>query len=79
MEPWDETIRKYIQNAPPIECRQVQAPLTFLLDRKLFFNQTAFDEAGYAVDSVECQKRCFDRGQDDNHNNYEEWEIFKVK
>ncbi|KAI6189656.1 hypothetical protein M3Y97_00032200 [Aphelenchoides bicaudatus] len=73
LDPWDETVRKYIENAPPIECRQIQAPLTYLQNRQLFFNLTAFEQAGYSLDTIQCQCRCFDRGRNDDTNEYEEW------
>ncbi|KAI6236761.1 hypothetical protein M3Y95_00192500 [Aphelenchoides besseyi] len=73
LEPWDETIRPYIKNAPPLECRQVQPTLTFLHDSRVFINKSAVVEAGYSLESIRCEFRCFERGADDDHNFYHEW------
>ncbi|KAI6218669.1 hypothetical protein M3Y99_01695400 [Aphelenchoides fujianensis] len=73
LEPWDETVRPYVKNAPPLECRPVQLPFSHVADGRLWLNRTAIEAAGYSPSALSCDFRCFGRGEDDDHNRYEEW------
>ncbi|CAD5232252.1 unnamed protein product [Bursaphelenchus xylophilus] len=71
-DPWDETILHYIEYPGPLDCKQVQLPLTYLDSRILKLNNSALKEAGYSRDSIKCQFRCF-QWKSDDENQYLEW------
>ncbi|CAD5224334.1 unnamed protein product [Bursaphelenchus okinawaensis] len=71
-DPWDETVLPYIEYPGPLQCQQVQPPLTYLHSRILHLNKTALQEAGYSEDAIRCQFRCF-RWKSDYETQYDDW------
>lgn len=74
--PFDPTIKQYIFTPKPLECKKLQAELTYLdYDGSLILNQTALKLEGFS--QLECQWRCFDRKDgDDISLEFGEWATF---
>ncbi|TKR88640.1 hypothetical protein L596_012849 [Steinernema carpocapsae] len=62
INPWDETIREYIKNSNPINCRKLQEEITYLsADGFIYFNSSEMVKTGYDQKSLKCSYRCFDK------------------
>lgn len=77
IDPFDETIKKYIIPVSPLICKRLQPELTRLVDGQLLIDLDELVESGYSVDSIKCQYRCFSRGDSDDVTlKYNDWSLF---
>jgi hypothetical protein len=78
LDPWDPTILPYLYPAKTLECKRVQAELTYIdANSHLIINQTVIHEEG--LTTLNCQYRCFDRvANQDVELSFGNWIEFKV-
>lgn len=77
IDPFDETIKKYIIPVSPLICKNLQPELTKLVDGRLLIDLNELIDAGYSMDSIKCQYRCFYRGESDDVTlKYDSWISF---
>ncbi|KAE9553123.1 hypothetical protein FO519_003676 [Halicephalobus sp. NKZ332] len=77
IDPFDETIKKYIIPVSPLVCKKLQPELTKLVDGQLLIDLKELADSGYSVDSVKCEYRCFFRSElDDVTLRYDPWVFF---
>lgn len=78
LDPWDQTILKYLTKFKPLQCKKLQPELTYLdFNGMLTINESARIESGYS--SINCQYRCFNKieGLDDVTLRYEKWIVLE--
>uniref|UniRef100_A0AC35G9T5 Uncharacterized protein n=1 Tax=Panagrolaimus sp. PS1159 TaxID=55785 RepID=A0AC35G9T5_9BILA len=59
IDPFDETIKKYLKPGRPLECKKLQPELTQIINGKILINLEELTKSGYSLETIKCRKRCF--------------------
>uniref|UniRef100_A0AC34F5U3 Uncharacterized protein n=1 Tax=Panagrolaimus sp. ES5 TaxID=591445 RepID=A0AC34F5U3_9BILA len=74
IDPYDETIKKYLKPGKQLICKELQPELTAVINGTIWINLNELTKSGYSLEAITCRKRCFWRtDSNDITLEYSEW------